>query len=73
MVKPVVMPVFYGVHIMKNALLAKLEKSIEKFIEEDDDRDFFIYDSQIEDMAKAAAGIYDAAEKAQRFADSQKA
>lgn len=59
---------------MKTELLAKLEKVIEEFINEnDDDRNFYIYESQVEDMAKAAAGIYDATEKAQKIADSQKA
>ena len=58
---------------MKSKLFAKLEEAIEKFVNEnDEERDFYIYDSQIEDMAKAAAAIYDATEKGQKFADNQK-
>lgn len=59
---------------MKIELLAKLEKAIEKFIEDnDDDRDFYIYESQVKDMAKAASAVYDATEKGQKFAYDQKA
>ena len=54
---------------LKTELLAKLEQAIDRFIEENnEDRNFYIYDTQVKDMANAAAAVYDASEKGQAFA-----
>jgi hypothetical protein len=57
---------------MKTELRAKLERVLQKFIDEDDYRNFYVYETMIEDMARAVSLVYDAAEKGQLFAEKQK-
>lgn len=56
---------------MKTEQLAKLEKAIDKFLTDGEARDFYVYDEMAADMARAAAAVYDATERAQTFAKEQ--